>query len=65
MCLGAATLILQNSGKSAPKRKREDDDDEEPVTKGKRAAKPKSQENFEKLVTEAETDIKVKSSYVN
>jgi hypothetical protein len=54
------TLIRQNPGGSPTKRKRKANDDEEPEGKRKRGVQSKSTDDFEKLITDAETDMKVK-----
>jgi len=50
----------QKSGGSPTKRKREADDEGDPApSKGRHGAAPKPQQDFEKLITDAETDINV------
>lgn len=48
----------KSGGSPTTKRKREDDGDEAPATKGRKGA-DKSKLDFEKLITEAELDMKV------
>ena len=49
----------KSGGSSTTKRKRKDEDDSLPAGKGKRGLTAKSQQSFEKLITDAEMDVKV------
>ena len=58
--LPGMTADPQKSGGSPTKRKRDDEDEGEPTpSKGRRGAAQKPQQDFEKLIADAETDIKV------
>jgi hypothetical protein len=50
---------FQKSGGSPTKRKQEEEGDSPPAKSRKGASAPKPQQDFEKMITDAETDMKV------